>query len=90
MGSPSAAAAAAAPPQTSTGVYIATSFGCAIGGGLVALLAQEGLRRYRAGRVVSARKVKEQQLPKFAASGFSGAHSAPLLGVSDGVETSLN
>ena len=87
-GSPSAAAAAAAPPQTSTGVYIATSLGCAIGGGLVVLLAQEGLRRYRAGRVVSARKVKEQQLPKFAAS---GAHSAPLLlGVSDGGETPLN
>ena len=91
-GSPSAAAAAA-PPQTSTvATNIATSFGCAIGGGLVVLLAQEGLRRYRAGRiVVSARKVKEQQLPKYAASGFSGAHSAPLLlGVSDGSETSLN
>ena len=90
-GSPSAAAAAAAPPQTSTvATNIATSFGCAIGGGLVVLLAQEGLRQYRAGRLMSAREVKEQQLPKFAASGFSGAHSAPLLGVSDGVETSLN
>ena len=90
-GSPSAAAVPA-PPQSYIGIYIATSFGCAIGGGLVALFAQEGLQRYRSGHVVPARKVKEQQLPKFAASGFSGAqtHSAPLLGVSDGVETSLN
>ena len=82
--SPSPTSSPSSFPSSTDATYIATLFGCAIGGGLVVLLAQEGLRRYRLGRVVPARKV-EQQL-----SGLSGALIAPLLGVSDGDEVSLN